>query len=107
LSAAEIVIEPAKYVILDGIVAFHSKLVLFSNFKLFIGGSQLRREQNLRIKVAYHERGYTLQQAIKQSESEFSGYRSYLMPLRHLADMILAIETEDWKYRINYEHSFE
>jgi uridine kinase len=103
----DVLIKPSKYIIVDGIIAFHARLAPLSDFKLFIGGRHLRREQNLRIKVAYHERGYTLQQAVRQSEAEFSGYRSYLLPLRRLADAILDIEDDHWTYRINFEPSFD
>ena len=94
----KVLCHPRKYLIVEGLPAFDDDLIELSNFKIFIGGKMPRREQNLRIKVAYHERGYPLRKAITQSEEEFRGFISQLHPKRKLATIIINISSDQWSY---------
>ena len=91
----------AKYLIIEGLLAFNPDIFPFGTFRIFIGGDSPRSEQNLRIKVAYHERNYTIRAAVQHSESEFRAYVAQLRPRRHLADVILEVD-DDWAYRIRW-----
>lgn len=99
--AAVTEILPAKYLIVEGLIAFNAALLPYGTFRIFIGGDNPRHEQNLRIKVAYHERDYSLRAAVRHSEGEFRAYLSQLLPLRTHADVTLEV-CDEWSYRTQW-----
>lgn len=99
--ATETKILPAKYLIIEGLVAFRPELYAYGTFRIFIGGDDPRHEQNLRIKVAYHERDYSLRAAVQHSEGEFRAYIRELRPLRTLADVTIEVRDE-WSYHARW-----
>ena len=105
--AESVIVHPAKYLIVDGIVSFHPSLRDLSSVKIFIGATEIRDEQNLRLKVGYHERGYSLKGSVRKSERELRDYRSYLLPMRHLADTWIIVVDEKWHYDIAFDNPFD
>ena len=97
-------VDPAKYIILDGIISFQKIFSDYCNMKIFIAGRNIRLEQNPRIQVAYHERNYTLKEAIIKSDRELKDYCSYLFPRRKEADVWLILKDNTWSYDLYFDY---
>ncbi|MEW8508420.1 MAG: hypothetical protein AB2598_17125 [Candidatus Thiodiazotropha sp.] len=101
---SKVEVKASKYLIIDGLISFHRIFEHYCDQKIFICGNNLRNEQNPRIQVAYHERGYSLKDAIDKSEREIKDYKSYLLPEKEKADIWLIMEGGSWNYRLVYDY---
>jgi uridine kinase len=73
-------IEPARVVILDGIMSLHHEVrERFPNLNIFFTSDDIVI-RGLRLKVDMEERGYSIFQALIHSDEEFVSYNKWIYP---------------------------
>lgn len=102
--SGKIKVNPSKYIILDGLISFNDLFSEFVTAKIYVCGKNTRSEQNPRIQVAYHERNYTLKDALIKSERELKDYCHYLLPKRREADAWLVMKDKTWQYDLYFDY---
>src|SRR3989338_3449202 len=89
--SGSIQVSPAQIVLLDGTIAFHESVrEKFPNFLIFMYSDE-ETMKALSMEVDIRERGYSINEARKNSETEFIAYMRHIHPRMRFADLRLFV----------------
>jgi phosphoribulokinase len=87
-------IQSARVVLLDGILSMHHEIrERFPNLKLFFTSEEIVI-RGLRLLVDMQERGYTVFQALANSDAEFANYKRWIYPQIGFADLTIHVSKD-------------
>lgn len=92
--SGSIQVSPAQITLLDGTIAFHESIrERFPNFLIFMYSDEATMKA-LGIEVDTKERGYTVDEARRNSETEFIAYMRHIHPRMKFADLRLFVHRD-------------